>query len=478
MNLKKVSEVKYIIEKEGKMRTDAVVFANENILPKIVEDKSLEQLKNVASLPGILGSAIGMPDIHWGYGMPVGGVAAFDAEDGIIGPGMIGFDINCGVRLHTLQLEIKDIKDKIEKIVDSLFEMIPAGVGLSGHVELGKKEMKRVCEEGVKFVIENLGYGSPDELENIESYGCIPGADFSCVSEKAYERGRDQLGTVGSGNHFVELGYVEKIFRKDIAEKWGIHEGQVTLLVHSGSRGFGHQICEDYLKVALRWCEKNKAPLPDRQLAYIGINSPEAKNYIGAMNSAINYAFSNRLIISHYAKKAITKALGTTEQNLGMKLLYDVAHNTAKFEIHKINGKERKVIVHRKGATRAFPKGHPELPGKHKEIGQPVIIPGDMGRYSYLLVGNEKSMDESFGSTCHGSGRMMSRKQAIKTARGRNIRKELLEKGIVVKAREVELLAEEMSEAYKDVSDVVEVCEKAGLSLIVAKLRPVGVIKG
>jgi tRNA-splicing ligase RtcB len=478
MAIRKINNVKYLIEKEGSMKVDAIVFANEKIFEKIVEDKSLEQLKNVASLPGIVGKAIGMPDIHWGYGMPVGGVAAFDAEDGIIGPGMIGFDINCGVRLHITSLLFEDIKDKIDKIVKKMFELIPAGVGLSGHVELGKKEMKNVCEEGAKFVVEKLGFGSPDELENIESYGCIEGADFSSVSEKAYERGRDQLGTVGSGNHFVELGYVEKVFRKDIAEKWGVFEGQVTLLVHSGSRGFGHQICEDYLKVALRWCEKNRAPLPDKQLAYMGINSSEAKSYISAMKSAINYAFSNRLIIAHYAKKALADALGIKAERLGWKLIYDVAHNTAKFEEHIVDGKVRKVVVHRKGATRAFPKGHPELPGKHREIGQPVIIPGDMGRYSYLLVGSEKSMEESFGSTCHGAGRVMSRKQAIKSARGRDIRDELLRKNIFVMAREVHLLAEEMSDAYKDVADVVEVCEEAGLSLIVARLKPVGVIKG
>ncbi len=477
IKFEKVSECKYVIPKQGKMNVSAVIFANEKLLPKIVEDKSFEQLINVSTLPGVVGQAVAMPDIHWGYGFPVGGVAAFDAEDGIVSPGGVGFDINCGVRLHITSLHIDNIKDKVEKIVNTLFGLIPAGVGLSGHIKLGRDEMRRIAEEGARYALE-MGFGSQDEIENIESEGRIDGADFSDVSEKAYERGRDQLGTVGSGNHFVELGFIDKIYRNDVAEKWGLQEGIVTLLIHSGSRGFGHQICDDYIKVALRWCEKNKASLADRQLAYMSLRSPEAKSYISAMKCAINYAFSNRLIIAHYAKKAMLKALGITETSLGFRLLYDVAHNTAKFETHKVDGKTVRVIVHRKGATRAFPKGHPDLPSRHREIGQPVIIPGDMGRYSYLLVGDERSMLESFGSTCHGAGRMMSRKQAIKTARGRDIRAELKSRGIFVRAREVHLLAEEMSDAYKDVSDVVQVCEQAGLSLVVARLKPVGVIKG
>lgn len=478
MNIKKISPYKYVIEKQGDMNVDAVIFADDVLLPKIIEDKSFEQLVNVASLPGIVGKAIAMPDIHWGYGFPVGGVAAFDAQEGIVSPGGVGFDINCGVRLHLTDLHLRDIQGKIEKIVNTLFDMIPAGVGLSGHVKLSKQEMKRVSEEGASFVSSYLNFGDENEIESIESFGCIEGADFDAVSEKAYERGRDQLGTVGSGNHFVEVGYVAEIARKDIAEKWGIREGQVTVLIHSGSRGFGHQICDDYIKVALRWCERNKIKLKDNQLAFMGMRSSEAQRYISAMKCAINYAFSNRLIIAHYCKKALLKALGISEKELGWKLLYDVAHNTAKIETHKINGKERKVIVHRKGATRAFPKGHPELSDKYRETGQPVIIPGDMGRYSYVLVAAEKSMEESFGSTCHGAGRNMSRSKALKVARGRDIAAELRKRGIIVKARERHLLAEEMSEAYKDVYDVVRVCENAELSLIVAKLVPVGVIKG
>ncbi len=478
MKLKKISEVKYLIEKSGDMNTDAVVFASEKILPKILEDKSLEQLINVASLPGIVGNAVAMPDIHWGYGFPVGGVAAFDVNEGIVSPGGVGFDINCGVRLHLTNLQYEDIKEKIEDIVNWVFKLVPAGVGLSGHIKLGKTEMKKVAEQGVRFVIQELGYGSPEETESIESFGCIEGADFSTVSEKAYERGRDQLGTVGSGNHFIEIGVVDKIFRSDIAKKWGLRENQVTVLIHSGSRGFGHQICDDYIRVALRWCEKNRISLKDRQLAFMSIKSQEAKGYISSMKCAINYAFSNRLIIAHFTREAIKKALNISDRDLDFKLLYDVAHNTAKIEKHKVNGKEVQVIVHRKGATRAFPPWHPEVPERYKETGQPVIIPGDMGRYSFLLVGTEKSMVESFGSTCHGAGRMMSRNQAVKIARGRNITKELKDRGIIVKAREVHLLAEEMPEAYKDVSDVVSVCEDAELSLVVARLKPLGVIKG
>lgn len=476
--MKKVAPYKYVIEKHGDMNVDAVIFADDILLPKIVEDKSFEQLVNVASLPGIVGKAVAMPDIHWGYGFPVGGVAAFDYESGIVSPGGVGFDINCGVRLHLTNLDIKSIQNKIENVVSTLFDMIPAGVGLSGNVKLSKSEMRRVSEEGAKFVVNYLNFGDEKELESIESFGVIDGADFDAVSEKAYDRGRDQLGTVGSGNHFVEVGYVEQVVRKDIAEKWGLREGQVTVLIHSGSRGFGHQICEDYIRVALRWCEKNRVKLKDNQLAFMKMGTQEAQNYISAMKSAINYAFSNRLIIAHYCKKALVKALGITESELGWTLLYDVAHNTAKIETHRINGKERKVVVHRKGATRAFPKNHPELPQKYRDVGQPVIIPGDMGRYSYVLVASENSMEESFGSTCHGAGRSMSRSKAIKVARGRDISSELRKRGIIVKAREKHLLAEEMSEAYKDVYDVVRVCENAGLSLIVAKLVPVGVIKG
>ncbi len=477
MRIERIGRVKWKIPREGRMRVDAIFYANDRILPKIQEDKSLEQLVNVASLPEIVGNTIGMPDIHWGYGMPVGGVAAFDAEEGIVSPGAVGYDINCGVRLHLTNLEINDVKPHIEKIVNKMFELIPAGVGLSGHIKFGKKEMKRVSEEGAKFIVE-LGYGSPDELENIESEGQMKGADFSAVTEKAYERGRDQLGTVGSGNHFVELGYVAEIFRKDIAEKWGLKEGIVTLLLHSGSRCFGHQTCDDYLRVAARWCERNRVSLPDRQLVWMPVKSKEGEAYIKAMNSAINYAFCNRLLIAHFAKKSILKALGISERELGFRLLYDVAHNTAKFEEHEINGKKVRVIVHRKGATRAFPQGHPELPGKHREVGQPVIIPGDMGRYSYLLVGTDTAMRETFGTTVHGAGRMMSRRKALKVARGRDIKAELRYKGIVVRAREPHLLAEEMSDAYKDVADVVDVVEEAGISLKVAKLVPVGVIKG
>lgn len=476
--MKKIAPYKYLIEKHKDMNVDAVIFADETLLPKIIEDKSFEQLINVASLPGIVGKAVAMPDIHWGYGFPVGGVAAFDINEGIVSPGGVGFDINCGVRLHTTALQLSDIQGKVETIVNVLFDMIPAGVGLSGNIKLTKAEMKRLAEEGARFAISYLNFGDDKELENIESFGVIPGADFDAVSEKAYERGRDQVGTVGSGNHFVEVGYVAEIHDKKVADEWGLREGQVTVLIHSGSRGFGHQICEDYIRVALRWCEKNNIRLKDNQLAFMKMGTKEAEGYLGAMRAAINYAFSNRLVIAHYCKKALAKALGISEDELGWNLLYDVAHNTAKIEDHKLDGKERKVIVHRKGATRAFPKGHPELPQRHRKLGQPVIIPGDMGRYSYVLVASEKAMEESFGSTCHGAGRNMSRNKALKVAKGRNIAEELRKKGIIVKAREKHLLAEEMSDAYKDVYDVVRVCEDAGLSRIVAKLMPVGVIKG
>ena len=475
IELLEIGECKWEIPKSQDMQVPGVVYADEDMLEKISEDRSLYQVINVASLPGIVKASIAMPDIHWGYGMPVGGIAAFPFnEDGIVGPGMVGYDINCGVRVHSTNLTVNEIKDKIEKISQKLYDMVPAGVGIGGNVKLDKRKMEKFSTEGVRYAVE-LGYGSFEDVKSVESEGCVEGANFDYVSQKAYDRGRDQLGTLGSGNHFVEIGYVEEIYMENIAKEWGFEKGMVTVLIHSGSRGFGHQICDDYLKEFSKWCAKNNIKLKDRQLVWSFLNTQESKRYLAAMNCAINYAFVNRFIIAHFVKEALKSSLG---KNIEMKLLYDVAHNTAKIEEHTVNGKKEKLLVHRKGATRAFPKDNPLLPEKHKKFGQPVIIPGDMGRYSYVLLGTEKAMEETWGTVCHGAGRVLSRSKAIKMAKGRNIQRELQEVGITVKARETELLAEEMSEAYKDVSQVVDVCEKAGVSLKVLRLKPLAVIKG
>jgi tRNA-splicing ligase RtcB len=458
------------------MRTRGIVYVD-HALEKGLEAKAIEQVANVATLPGIIGASLAMPDIHRGYGFSIGGVAAFDVKGGVISPGGVGYDINCGVRLLRSRLSKDEVIPKLSSLVDMLYTRIPTGVGSKSTLSLTTDNEKKILRKGARWAVEQ-GYGTREDLEHTESGGCIDGADPDCISQKAYERGRTQQGTLGSGNHFTEIQFVDRVYDNNAANSLGLYKDQIVVMIHTGSRGFGHQVCTDFLEVMQKASRKYKIELPDRELACAPYDSPEARDYLGAMRAAANYAWANRQCIMHWVKESFMQVLHTGPDALGMSLIYDVAHNIAKVEDHIVNGKNMKLIVHRKGATRAFPPGHPELPGTYRHIGQPVIIPGDMGRASFVLLGTKRGMQETFGSTCHGAGRILSRHQAVKKARGRTIWKEMQDKGIVVRCTGRNTLAEEMPEAYKDISNVVDVVEKAGLSKKVVRLRPLGVIKG
>jgi len=458
------------------MRVHGIIYLDRS-LEKDLEAGAIEQVANVATLPGIVGASIAMPDIHTGYGFPIGGVAAFDLKEGIISPGGVGYDINCGVRLLRSNLQKKELLHRMGELTDVLYSEVPSGVGSKGKIRLGPADEKKVLIKGAKWAVEE-GFGGQADLEHTESGGCMEGADISLVTEKAYERGRAQQGTLGSGNHFLEIQYVDEIYDEAAANVFGLFEGQITVMIHTGSRGFGHQVCTDFLEVMERAAGKYRIELYDRELACAPFSSPEAQDYLGAMRAAANYAWANRQCITHWVRESFMKVLNAAPRDLGMGLVYDVAHNIAKIEEHTVAGKKTKLIVHRKGATRAFPPGHPELPGAYRHFGQPVLIPGDMGRASFVLLGTTKAMQETFGSTCHGAGRVMSRHQALKKAKGRAIRRELEDRGILVRSAGRGTLAEEMSDAYKDISDVVNVVHTAGISKKVARLRPLGVVKG
>ena len=478
IKVRQVDEYRWEVPREGKMRTRGLVFASREMLPKIQEDRSLEQVANVATMPGIVGASLAMPDIHWGYGFPIGGVAAFDLEEGVVSPGGVGYDINCGVRLLRTNLERPEIAQRMNELVDALFANIPSGVGSRRKdLKLTLPTLKEVLRYGSTWAVKN-GFGDPLDLDHIEARGQIEGADPELVSQHALERGKDQLGTLGSGNHFVEVGYVTEIYDEHLARALGLFKDQITVIVHTGSRGLGHQVCDDYLKVMLKATGKYGIELPDRQLCCAPITSPEGQQYLAAMAAAANFAFANRQMITHWVRESFEQVFKMGPRHLGLELVYDVAHNIAKIETHTVNGKSRKLCIHRKGATRAFPPGHPETPAAYKESGQPVLIPGDMGRYSFVLVGTQTALEETFGSTCHGAGREMSRHQATKASKGRNIVEEMAQKGIIVRGAGRATIAEEISEAYKDVEDVVEVTHGAGISRKVAKLKPLGVIKG
>lgn len=477
-NLRRIDENRIEVPKDYKpgMRTNGIIYADK-ILEKELESGSIEQVANVATLPGIIGSSMAMPDIHTGYGFPIGGVAAFDMKDGVISPGGVGYDINCGVRLLRSNLRKDQIAPKLKELIGVLYNEIPSGVGSKGKIRLGPDDEKKVLLKGAKWAVEK-GFGDASDLERIESGGCMEGADPSIVSLKAYDRGRAQQGTLGSGNHFLEIQYVDQIYDEAAANALGLFINGLTVMIHTGSRGFGHQVCTDFLEVMNRAVQKYGIELPDRELACAPFNSPEAQDYFGAMKAAANYAWANRQCLMHWTRETFMSVLNASPSEIAMSLVYDIAHNIAKIEEHIINGKKKNLVVHRKGATRAFPPRHPELPAVYKNLGQPVIIPGDMGRASYVLLGTERAMSETFGSTCHGAGRLMSRHQAIRQAKGRAIWREMEDKGIIVRAAGRETLAEEMSEAYKDISNVVDVVHNAGISLKVARLRPMGVIKG
>lgn len=478
--IQKIDDYRWRIPKSYKsgMLTDGVVFATERMLEQIKKDEALEQVANVAFLPGIVGNSMAMPDIHWGYGFPIGGVAAMDYETGVVSPGGVGYDINCGVRFLRSDLTLKDVKGRVSDIIDQLYINVPTGVGGEGRIRVDENELKQVMRKGSKWMVEQ-GIGWPEDLEVSEQGGAMDIADPETVSKEAIKRGRPQLGTLGAGNHFLEVQVVEEIYDEDAASAFGITEpGQVTVMIHTGSRGFGHQVCDDSLRVMQRAAVKYGINLPDRQLACAPVRSEEGQAYLAAMACAANFAWANRQAIAHWVRESFERVLGAGAHKLGLHQVYDVAHNMAKIETHEVDGKPRKLCVHRKGATRAFGPGDPNIPKQYRHIGQPVIVPGDMGRYSFLLVGTETAMKRTWGSTCHGAGRVMSRHEAIKRMRGKDVQEELAARGIIVKAKGRDTLSEEASYAYKDVADVVETCEGADISRIVAKLRPLGVAKG
>ncbi|HEX2964666.1 MAG TPA: RtcB family protein [Syntrophorhabdaceae bacterium] len=477
-SLKKIGGNRYIIEKHGAMLVQGKVFLSDELLGILGTDESLRQVENVACLPGIVGASMAMPDIHWGYGFPIGGVAAFDAEEGIISPGGVGYDINCGVRLMRSSLELAAVKSKIGQLIKGLYENIPSGVGSRRKdLKLSRPEMKKILVSGAQWAV-NEGFGEPRDITCIEDGGTLQQADPEAVSERAYERGKDQIGTLGSGNHFVEIGYISEIYDEAVAQAFGLYPQHITVMVHTGSRGLGYQICDDSIREMLRASAKYGINLPDRQLCAAPLISPEGKKYFSAMAAAANYAFANRQMIAHWICQTFERTLDMKRDALGLSLLYDVCHNIAKLEKHAVGATKQTVCVHRKGATRAFGPGHPSLPVQYRSTGQPVLVPGDMGRASYVLCGTAQAMEETFGSTCHGAGRVMSRSQAIKASHGRSLQAELSAKGISVMAASKATLAEEMPEAYKDVSKVVRVVHEAGISRLVAKITPLGCIKG
>lgn len=478
--LEKIDDYRLKIPKSYKssMRVDGIIYVDSRLLEKVKEDQALEQVANVATLPGILGASMAMPDIHWGYGFPIGGVAGFDTKTGVISPGGVGYDINCGVRLLRTNLFRKDITpDILEKLVRSLFHNVPSGVGSTGKIRISEQEVKNVLIKGARWAYEN-GYGTKDDLEYTEEHGQMAGADPSKISRRALERGAPQLGTLGAGNHFLEIQEVEEIYDQNAANIFKLEKGQITVMIHTGSRGLGYQVCDDNVKDLGRAVQKYNISLPDRQLACAPIESSEGKAYFAAMACAANYAWANRQCITHWVRETFAQVYNKKPDELEMELIYDVAHNIAKFEEHTVNGNKMTVCVHRKGATRAFPPGHSVLPDKYKPIGQPVIIPGDMGTNSHLLLGTQRAFEETFGSTCHGAGRVWSRTRALDETRNRDVARELKSKGILVLAASGEVLREEVPDAYKDVDVVVDICHKAGISKKVAKMRPVGVVKG
>jgi len=478
--LRKIDNYRWEIPRSYKagMFVPGLIFASESMLNHIWQDQVFQQVANVAFLPGIVDHSLAMPDIHWGYGFPIGGVAATRVKDGVISPGGVGFDINCGVRLLRTNLTEAEVRAKIEQLIAELYINIPSGLGSQGKIRVSEKELNEVLTKGSRWALEK-GYGEAEDIVVTEESGCIKGANPDKISSKAKKRGIPQLGTLGSGNHFLEVEVVDEIYDQDAARAMGINDvGQVLMLIHTGSRGFGHEVCSDYVRLLGEAVRRYGINLPDRQLACAPINSPEGQDYLQAMSCAANYAWTNRQCITHWVRESFIKVFGKSRRELGLEQVYDVCHNIAKIEEYTIDGKKQTLCVHRKGATRAFPAGHPDVPDIYRDIGQPVLIPGDMGRGSYIALGTETAMKESFGSTCHGAGRIQSRTAAKRSLRGADVVKALAAKGITVKVGNIGSLAEEASEAYKDVTEVVDVTHKAGLSRKVARAIPIGVIKG
>ncbi|MDW7643995.1 MAG: RtcB family protein [Desulfuromonadales bacterium] len=478
VKIERIDACRWRIPREGDMRTEGLVFASEKMIDFLRQEQALEQVRNVATLPGIVGPSIAMPDIHWGYGFPIGGVAAFSADEGVVSPGGVGYDINCGVRLLRSSLTVAEIRPVAQQLADTLFRNIPSGIGSCRQdLKLNSSQELKVLRQGARWAVEH-GFGNEEDLLHIEEGGTLAGADPELISVRALERGRAQLGTLGSGNHFLEVQEVETIEDPAAAEALGLFPGQMTVTIHTGSRGLGYQVCDDYLRLMQKASQKYGIHLPDRQLCCAPLSSPEGKQYLAAMACAANFAFANRQLITAWVRESFEQVTGKGPGDLRLSVIYDVCHNIAKWEKHPVKGREITLCVHRKGATRAFPPGHPDTPALYRHIGQPVLIPGDMGRYSYVLVGTQAGFEETFGSTCHGAGRLMSRHAAKRVARGRNIEAELARQGILIRAAGRATVAEEIPEAYKDVMEVVDVVQQAGIGKIVARLRPVVVIKG
>ena len=479
INPKKIGENQYQIDADSNlgMKVPVRIYANDQLIQKMLTDRTIMQARNVSSIPGIVGHSVVLPDGHEGYGFPVGGVAAMDAKEGMISPGGVGYDINCGVRLLRSNLTEKTVRSKLKDLVTDLFSSIPSGVGSKGAVKLKPSELDEVLVNGVNWAIEN-GYGSTEDSDVCEENGQIANADPNKVSDKARKRGAPQLGSLGSGNHFLEVQKVAEIHDKEAANRMGISEGTITILIHCGSRGFGHQVCSDYLRISEQSMEKYDIDLPDKELACVPNTSEEGDSYRKAMFAALNFAWSNRQMITHWTRRSFERVFNQTESDLDMKLVYDVAHNIAKIEKHKVEGKDRDVVVHRKGATRAFPSNRDEIPSKYRDLGQPVLIPGSMGTSSWILLGQQNSMDLSFGSTAHGAGRTMSRSKARRNYTENDVKKSLNDKGIFIKALTRDGVVEETPQAYKDVDAVVNVSHNLGIATKVAKLVPIGVIKG
>jgi len=477
--VRRIHDYLWEIPKSGGMRVPGRIYADEKLMQAIRGDQSLQQVANVAHLPGIVGYSIAMPDIHWGYGFPIGGVAATDpAAGGVVSPGGVGYDINCGVRLATIDVPAADVQAKIQDVVVQLFKHVPCGVGSEGAIwKLSRKEIDDLSRKGARWALEK-GLGTHADIECTEEEGCIRGADPEVVSDRAKERGAMQVGTLGSGNHFLEIQIVEEVYLPEAADAFGVHEGGVTMLVHCGSRGYGYQVCDDYIRVMNRAMAKYGIVVPDRQLCCAPVDSDEGREYLAAMACAANYAWANRQVILRNAEKALMKALGVSPRDLNLRMVYDVCHNICKFETHTVNGGSKQLCIHRKGATRAAPAVDAFIPDRYRDVGQPILIPGDMGTYSFLCVGTPRALEETWGSTCHGAGRVMSRSEAIRRGKGRSIVDELKAKGVTIMAKGYRTIVEEMPDAYKDVADVVEVMERAGVSKKVARLRPIGVIKG
>ncbi|MGD9367996.1 MAG: RtcB family protein [Desulfobacteraceae bacterium] len=477
MEIKRIDKYRWQVVQSGSMRVPGIVFTSSKMLEQLQKEEALKQVANVATLPGIVKASMAMPDIHWGYGFPIGGVAAFDWSEGVVSPGGVGYDINCGVRLAGTDLHHDDVRDRVKDLVDGLYRQVPCGVGSTGSVKLSPKEEKKVLIQGSQWAVDN-GFGTDEDIEHTEDFGVLSGADPELLSERALTRGLKQLGTLGSGNHFLEVGVVEEIFHPEAADAFGLFKGQVTVMIHSGSRGLGYQVCDDSLAFMARHVKKLGIELPDRQLACALIQSKEGRRYLRAMACAANYAYANRQIMLDHCRSAFERSLQISPKSLNMRLIYDVCHNIAKKERHLVDGNERWLCVHRKGATRSFGPDQPGLSRDYRHVGQPILIPGDMGTASYVLVGTRKAMEETFGSTCHGAGRVLSRKAAKKKSKGRSIGRELEDRGILVRWTGRWTMAEEMPEAYKDVSEVVDVVDGAGISKKVARLRPIAVVKG